>query len=572
MELTIVAAVSVVAIVAVSAISRRIAVAAPLSLVVVGIALSFLPSLPAIDVDPKIILDGALPPLLYAAAVHMPAHDFRRDFKAIAGLAVLLVVLTTVCSGLLFNSLLPGLGLASAFALGAVISPTDAVAATSVGRRLGLPARLLTILEGEGLVNDASSLVLLSSAVAATTATVHLWKIGVDFAYAVVVAIAIGVVVGYANVRIRSLLKDPVMSTVASFVVPFLAWIPAEELGASGALAAVVAGLVTGHQSPRFLVARDRLAETVNWETVAFLLESGIFLLMGLQLKTLVDQDDVAGLNPWQAVAIGLAAAAVAVVLRVLFVVPLVALLRQDAARGATAKTQLEQMHTKITDPEMTGRFSARRLERVVEDIGRRIADIDFFVKENLGWRGGGVLAWSGMRGVVTVAAAQSLPDSTPFRPQIVLIAFVVAGTTLLAQGLTLPGVIRFLKITGDDPVADRAEYGALLTELSAQAEAVLDDPDLVRPDGQAYGAEVLDRARQDTLVRSGAAAPPPEEDVAPREQYRLLMLRILADERAALLVVRSSGRYTSRVLGRAQRILDLREASLQQIADSDES
>jgi monovalent cation/hydrogen antiporter len=254
----------------------------------------------------------------------------------------------------------------------------------------------------------------------------------------------------------------------------------------------------------------------VNWETVAFLLESGIFLLMGLQLKTLVDQDDVAGLHPWQAVAIGLAAAAVAVVLRVLFVVPLVALLRQDAARGVTNKTQLEQMHTKITDPEMKGRFSARRIEHVVEEIGRRIADIDLFVKENLGWRGGGVLAWSGMRGVVTVAAAQSLPDSTPFRPQIVLIAFVVAGTTLLAQGLTLPAVIRFLKITGDDPVADRAEYGALLTELSAQAEAVLDDPDLVRPDGRTYGAEVLDRARQDALVRSGAAAPPPERTSHP--------------------------------------------------------
>jgi Sodium/hydrogen exchanger family len=131
----------------------------------------------------------------------MPAHDFRRDFKAIAGLAVLLVVLTTVCSGLLFDTLLPGLGLASALALGAIISPTDAVAATAVGQRLGLPSRLLTILEGEGLVNDASSLVLLGSAVAAatTTVTVHLWKVGLDFRYAVAVAVTIGLIVGYAN-------------------------------------------------------------------------------------------------------------------------------------------------------------------------------------------------------------------------------------------------------------------------------------------------------------------------------------------------------------------------------------
>ena len=312
MELTIIAVTAVVAIVAVAAVSQRIAVAAPLSMVVVGIALSFLPGLPEIQVNPEWILAGALPPLLYATAVHVPAQDFRRDFKAIAGLAVPLVVLTTVCAGLLFHTLLPGLGLAYAFALGAVISPTDAVAATSVGRRLGLPARLLTILEGEGLVNDASSLVLLGSAVAATTGTVHLGKVGLDFVYAVVVAIAVGLVVGYAAMWIRPLLKDPVLSTAASFAVPFLAWVPAEELGASGVLAVVVAGLVTGHLSPRLLPARDRLAETVNWETVAFLLESGIFLLMGLELKTLLDQDAAAGLSAGQAVAIGLAAAALA--------------------------------------------------------------------------------------------------------------------------------------------------------------------------------------------------------------------------------------------------------------------
>src|SRR5580658_1562980 len=167
MEFTIIAVVGVIAVVAVAAVSARIAVAAPLSLVVVGIGLSFLPGLPKISIDPEWILAGALPPLLYATAVHVPAHDFRRDFKAIAGLAVPLVVLTTVCCGLLFHALLPGLGLAFAFALGAVVSPTDAVAATSVGRRLGLPSRLLTIIEGEGLVNDASALVLLSSAVAA---------------------------------------------------------------------------------------------------------------------------------------------------------------------------------------------------------------------------------------------------------------------------------------------------------------------------------------------------------------------------------------------------------------------
>jgi monovalent cation/hydrogen antiporter len=563
---------AVVAIVAVAAVSDRIAVAAPLSLVVVGIALSFLPGLPKIQVNPEWILAGALPPLLYATAVRMPAHDFRRDFKAITGLAVLLVVLTTICSGLLFDTLLPGLGLASALALGAIISPTDAVAATSVGQRLGLPSRLLTILEGEGLVNDATSLVLLSSAVAATTVTVHLWKVGLDFVYAVVVAVAVGLVVGYLNVRVRSMLKDPVLGTAVSFVVPFLAWVPAEELGASGVLAAVVTGLVTGHQGPGLLAARDRLTETVNWETIAFLLESGIFLLMGLQLKTLVDADDAAGLSPVQAVWIGLAAAAVAVVLRMMFVAPLVGALRRDAARAISAKPELEKMQSRVADPKLLDRFSPRRVEHIGQRVTRLLADIDFLVAESFGWRGGVVLAWSGMRGVVTVAAAQSLPDDTPYRPQLVLIAFVVAGTTLLAQGLTLPRVIRILKISGDDAAADRAEYRQLVTDLTATARAVLDDPDLCRPDGSPYPAAVLDRARRDALVDGSSTVPhaagDTEEDADPREQYRQLMLQLLAAERARLLAARSAGAYTSRTLTRAQRSMDLMEATLQQIPD----
>jgi monovalent cation/hydrogen antiporter len=567
MNLTVIVIVigAVVAIVAVAAVSDLIAVAAPLSLVAVGIALSFLPGLPKIEVDPEWILAGALPPLLYATAVRMPAHDFRRDFKAIAGLAVLLVVLTTICSGLLFNTLLPGLGLASALALGAIISPTDAVAATSVGKRLGLPSRLMTILEGEGLVNDASSLVLLSSAVAATTVTVHLWKVGLDFVYAVVVAVAIGLVVGYLNVRVRSLLKDPVLGTAVSFVVPFLAWAPATELGASGVLAAVVAGLVTGHQGPGVLAARDRLAETVNWETVGFLLESGIFLLMGLELKTLLDQDAAAGLSAAQAVWIGLAAAAVAVVLRMMFVAPLVGVLRRDAARAVSARPELEKMQSRVADPELLGRFSARRAEHIGQRITRLLADVDFLVAEGFGWRGGVVLAWSGMRGVVTVAAAQSLPDHTPYRPQLVLIAFVVAATTLLVQGLTLPRVIRALKISGDDATADRAEYRELITDLTETARAVLDDPDLCLPDGSPYPAAVLDRARPDALV---PPAVPGAEDFNPREQYRQLMLQVLAAERARLLAVRSAGTYTSRTLTRAQRAMDLMEATLQQIPD----
>jgi CPA1 family monovalent cation:H+ antiporter len=184
------------------------------------------------------------------------------------------------------------------------------------------------------------------------------------------------------------------------------------------------------------------------------------------------------------------------------------------------------------------------------------------------------------MRGVVTVAAAQSLPDDTPYRPQLVLIAFVVAATTLLVQGLTLPRVIRVLKISGDDPAADRAEYRQLVTDLSGTARAVLDDPDLCRPDGSPYPAAVLDRARRDALVHGSSTVPHAAgdaardtegdvgEDADPREQYRQLMLQLLAAERARLLAARSAGAYTSRTLTRAQRSMDLMEATLQQIPD----
>jgi monovalent cation/hydrogen antiporter len=231
---------------------------------------------------------------------------------------------------------------------------------------------------------------------------------------------------------------------------------------------------------------------------------------------------------------IGLAAAAVAVVLRMMFVAPLVGVLRRDAARAVSARPELEKMQSRVADPELLGRFSARRVEHIGQRITRLLADVDFLVAEGFGWRGGVVLAWSGMRGVVTVAAAQSLPDDTPYRPQLVLIAFVVAATTLLVQGLTLPRVIRALKISGDDATADRAEYRELVTDLTETARAVLDDPDLCLPDGSPYPAAVLDRARQDALVpprRPGRRGGP-----RPRDQYRQLMLQLLAAERAQLL------------------------------------
>ena len=568
MGLTLIAAIGVISIVAVAAFSARIGVAAPLVLVAVGIPLGFLPGLPEIKPDPEWILAGVLPPLLYSSAVRMPATDFRRNLKPILQLAVVLVALTTFICGHLFHALIPGLGLAAAFALGAVISPTDAVAATAVGKRMGLPARLLTILEGEGLVNDASALVLLSSAVGALHSSTHLYTIALKFLYSVAIALGVGWLVGQINVRVRAALHDPVLDTAISFTVPFLAYIPAEQLHASGVLAVVVCGLVTGHESSRFLDAQDRLAESINWATVAFLLESAIFLLLGLQLRTLLDEDSAAHLSAGTALWIGLVASALVIVIRLLYVGPVVAGMRRDAAQAEASLPALDSMGDRIRTLELGERLRGQSREQLERRVTRKRADVDFAMSERFGRRGGLILAWGGMRGAVTVAAVQTLPDDIRYRPQLLLIAFVVACTTLLVQGLSLPAVIRAVKLPGDDPGRDRAELSQLMGELTSAGEAVLDDDHVTRPDGTAYPSGVVEKVREDLWIR----VRPPEGTehfaVDPREQYRDLRLLVLAAERDALLRARSEGVYSTTAIGRAQRSLDIEETRMSRIAD----
>lgn len=562
-ELTLTAVVGVVCIVVVAAFSERLGVAAPLSLVVVGIGLSFVPGVPRIAVRPEWILAGVLPPLLYSTAITMPAVDFRRNLKAISGLGVLLVVVSTLGAGALAHGLLPGIGWPAAFALGAVISPTDAVAATSVGKRVGLPHRLLTVLEGEGLVNDASALVLLRSAVAAVAGAVSLWGVAGQFLYSVVAATVIGLVVGVLNVRARGLLNDAVFNTAISLVVPFIAYLPAEQLHASGVLAVVVAGLVTGHESPRRLRADHRVAESVNWRTLSFLLESGIFFLMGLSLKTLTDAVARQHSGVLRAILVGLAVSALVILARMVFTAPLVALLRRDERRAERTRPRLDAIQTRLDELDGQGRFSARQKARFDRRLGQVTARVTFLLRERLGWRGGVVLAWSGMRGAVTVAAAQTLPDDTPARPVLVLVAFVVAATTLLLQGSTLPAVIRLVRVPGDDPAAVRDEYRRLLVDLGRAATAVLDEP------GPGYRPVVVDRVRDDAHIRTddgGERPPPADADAENREQYVRLRLAVLEAERQRLLDLRGTGTYSSAALTHAQRALDVDTIRLQQL------
>ena len=260
-----------VAIVGVAVFARRIRVAAPILLVVVGVVASYLPGVPQIEVPSEFVLDGLLPPILYAAAIRLSFVDFRRNLGTIVSLSVVLVVATAFGIGFVLFALLQYLMLPAAIALGAVLSPPDAVAATAVGRRLGLPPRLLVVLEGEGLVNDATALVLFGTAIAVLTSgqDPDLLLTAETFLFAVVVAVAIGLAVGVVTVFARSRLDDPVLATAVSLAVPFLAFAPTTLAGASGVLAVVVAGLYTGYANPGSFSAITRTSDRINWSTIS---------------------------------------------------------------------------------------------------------------------------------------------------------------------------------------------------------------------------------------------------------------------------------------------------------------
>jgi len=545
MEVALVVGVlAVLAIAAASTIGPKFGVASPLILVVVGIVVSLLPFVPAVTIEPEWIIAGVLPPLLYSASVSMPAMNFRREFGAIGGLSVLLVVVSSVILGLFFSWLIPGLGIGWGIALGAIVSPTDAVA-TGIVKRAGVSPRVVAILEGESLLNDATALVLLRAAIAAAAvATFTIGEVTLSFVYSVLIAVLFGGVVGWLNLRVRSRVKDATVNTVISFTVPFLASIPAEALGASGLVAAVVAGLVTGSRAPRMLSPEHRLSDAQNWRTVELILEGLIFLTMGLELFGILQkvQQDHSGVLP----AIGIAAGALVltILVRAAFVAPLLALLARRHRRGERMRPRLEQLHDHLADPEAVQRGiaqrvappetraltagagetsgagetdgppdsaveggipdlvfqdprgdsrrispkqaerrrrrlarrgvpSVERLTRFGTRLRRLLADIDYFTGAPLGWREGTIVVWAGMRGAVTVAAAQSLPGETPGRSVLVLIAFLVAAGSLLLQGGTLGLVLRLVKPASADPQAERDERRRLLELLYKAAESV---------------------------------------------------------------------------------------------------
>lgn len=564
MDLELLAVLAVVVIVTVTAVASRVGVAAPLLLVVVGVVLSFVPGVPRVVIDPELILAGVLPPLLYAAAVNMPVLDFRRELKSISGLSILLVLGSATLMGWLLPLVVPGIGFAEAFALGAVVSPTDAVA-TSIVRSTGVSPRITTMLDGESMLNDATALVLLRSAVAATGASVSFLDVGLDFLQAVVVAVGVGVVVAGASLAVRSLVEDATIATAISFVVPFLAYTPAEHLGGSGLVAVVVAGLGIGTRGLVELRAEDRVSEAVNWRTISYLLEGAVFLIMGLELRPLAD-DFADGGGSWSllltvtAIVLGIVWAS-----RVVVVAALLVMLRRERIRGERLAPRLATFREFLTSPQAQ-RMSDQRRERALQMIRRREADVVFVDEQRLGRRDGVVLVWAGMRGCITVAAAQTLPADIAERELLVLAAFCVAGLSLLLQGATLGWLVRVLGVEADRSDEHRDQLHSLLAALGDVSAARCDDAAEDGVDGRPVDPRVVERLRHHgdpEAEWAWAGEEGPDRDRL-LDDYRRLSRAVREDQREALLDLRSEGRFDTAVLDRVLERLDLSEVTHQ--------
>ena len=607
MELLLVSIVlGIAAIIAVTVLSQRLGIAAPLLLVLVGVGVSFIPGIPDFEVPPEIIIGVVLPPLLYSAAVNLPAMDFRRDFRMISGLSVSLVVITSFAIAGVLTLMVPDIPFALAVAVGAIVSPTDAVA-TSIVKKMGISNRVITVLEGESLLNDATALVLLRSAIAVTAGTLGSGIFGgvasgtaaatgitiavaLDFVFAAGVAVAIGLVIGWINLRVRARVTLPAASTAISFIVPFVAALPAEALGASGLVAAVTAGLVTGHGGPKHLSAEDRMTSHTTWRTIELLLEGAVFLVMGLQLSAVVD--DVATIHDSVLIALGLGGILVAVILvaRTGFISVILLVLNRRTRKADEHRAGLDRVEGAVARREAERELNDRALQRgrrFRHTVAQRRADLNYYESQALGPREGAVLVWAGMRGAVTLAAAQTLPADAEHRSLIILTAFVVAAGTLLLQGGTLPWLVRALGLSEPDPAAEAAatkERLELQRELITVAQAVLHDPALVRADGSPYSPDVLGAFDRDGYfgARRGSGVGDPErastdgtaddaDDATALGtiseamlEHRELRLALIAAQRDELLKLRSVGNYSSGALASVMTILDADELGIE--------
>ena len=506
-------------VVASSVIARRIGVLSPILLVIVGIGVSFIPHLLEVSLEPEVVLVGILPPILYVAALETSVPAFKFNLRPILLLAVGLVLFTTAAVGFTLHALLPGVPLAACFALGAVVAPPDAVAATAVARRIGLPRRVVTVLEGESLINDATALVTLRVAVAAAVGeAVDALSIAEQASIAVIGGIGIGVagavVIGFVHKRVN----NPLIDNAISLLTPWVVFLPAEAIHASGVVAVVVAGLALGHRMPTLMSAASRLQMDAFWRMVKFILEGVVFLLVGLQLRSLIQQVE----RPFWFTT-GALAAVIGVVI---------------VARIAWL-------------------FPTTYLARLIPRVRRRDPAPSFATPA--------VISWAGMRGAVTLAAALSLPEKLAGdhdypRGLFVILAFGVIVATLVLQGATLPTVARWLKVPPDDEKEDALAEASVQHEASRAGKSRLEELADDAPDG------VVERLRQVAQNQSNLAWERlgRADRETPSAAYARLRREMLNAEREVFRKARDTGRIPEETLRQAQRDMDLEESLLE--------
>jgi monovalent cation/hydrogen antiporter len=508
-----------------SILAGTIRVPYPILLVLGGLVLGFVPGVPRAVLPPDLVLVLFLPPLLYQAAFFSSPRDLRAAARVITLLAVGLVLATMSAVAAVAHALVGGMPWAAAFALGAIVSPTDPLAATAIARRLGVPRRLVTVLEGESLVNDATALVAYRLAVAAVVAgSFTLWEGGLRFVAGGVGGVAIGLAVGWLIAEARRRIEDPVVEIVLSVVTGYAAYLPADQLGASGVLAAVTAGLYVGWRAPELASPSTRLLGFSFWEVLVYLLNAVLFVLVGLQLHPILT--DVRGYSA--AVLLGQAALISAVVIAV------------RVAWGFTVP------------------YLIRALDRRPSQVARRVGP-----RERL------VAGWSGMRGAVSLAAALALPleistgQAFPQRNLIIFVTFGVIFATLVVQGLTLPWLIRRLGLHRDDSEGQKELRGRLRATDAALARLEeLAGASWTRDDTVERLRGLYQFRRRRLKARAGYLEDDGSQDRS--LAYQRLVRELLEAQRREIVRLRNQGEISNEVMHRIERDLDLEDSRLE--------
>ena len=509
----------IVAVAGLSVLARSVGVPYPILLVLGGLVIGFVPGMPAVELPPELVLVVFLPPLLYWAGFFSSPRDLQSDLRAISTLAVGLVLATIGVVAVVAHAMVDGLPLAAAFALGAIVSPTDPLAATAIGRRLGVPRRMVNLLEGESLVNDATALVAYRIAVAAAVGGGFVaWQAGLRFVVGAAGGVAVGLAVGWLVAELRRRLDDPVTEIVVSLATGFAAYLPAERLELSGVLAAVTAGLYVGWRAPELASAPTRLLGFSFWEVLVYLLNAVLFILVGLQLHPILS--GVSGRSVASLVGQAVLVSGVVIAVRLAW--------------------------------EFTVPYLIRLLDRRPAQVVRRIG-----ARERL------VLGWSGMRGAVSLAAALALPLDFPQRDLLVFLTFAVILATLVVQGLTLPALIRRLRVRGDD-ADEREEVRARLAATDAALARLqeLAGAEWTREDTVERLDGLYQFRRRRLKARAGIYEDEGFEDRS--LAYQRLVRELLEAQRHAIVRLRNQGTISNDVMHRIERELDLEDTRLE--------